>query len=93
MIIIIVLFFLNKIQIFLIDSYCDIHNELFKSYCFNCHKNICEICEDNHKNHNVINFEEILLDNEELIEKKNELNKAKEDLMKINRKVEFHECY
>ena len=75
---------LNKIQIFLIDSYCDIHNELFKSYCFNCHKNICEICEDNHKNHNVINFEEILLDNEELIEKKNELNKAKEDLMKIN---------
>jgi len=74
----------NKIQIYLIDSYCDKHNEIFKSYCFDCHKNMCDICENNHINHNTIQFEEILLDNEELKEKKNGLNKAKEDLMKIN---------
>ena len=74
----------NKIQIYLIDSYCNSHNEIYKSYCFNCHKNICEICEDYHLNHYTINFEEILLDNEELNEKKNELNKAKEDLIKLN---------
>ena len=74
----------NKVQIYLIDSYCNIHNEIFKSYCINCHKNICELCEDNHINHNIIKFEEILLEDEELIEKKNELNKIKEDLMKIN---------
>ena len=74
----------NKVQIYLIDSYCNIHNEINKSYCFNCHKNICEICEDNHKNHKLINLEDIFLEDEELLEKKNELNKSKEELMKIN---------
>ena len=73
----------NKIQIHLIDTYCNKHNEIYKSYCFNCHKNICEICEEQHIGHKNVKFDEIILDEEELIEKKNELNKAKEELMKI----------
>ena len=74
----------NKIQIYLIDSYCGKHNEIYKSYCFDCHQNICELCENIHIKHNTVKFGEIMLENEELIEKKNELNKAKEDLTKIN---------
>ena len=74
----------NKVQIYLIDSYCNIHNEIYKSYCFNCHKNICENCEDIHINHNLIDLEDNFVDDEELLEKKNELNKSKEELMKIN---------
>ena len=74
----------SKIQIYLIDSYCNIHNEIYKSYCFNCHKNLCDICEENHSSHKSVKFEEIFLDEQELTDKKNELNKAKEELMKIN---------
>ena len=74
----------NKVQIYLIDSYCNTHNEINKSYCFNCHKNICEICEDNHINHNLLNLEDYFLEDSELLDKKNELNKSKEELMKIN---------
>ena len=74
----------NKIQIYLIDSNCDIHNEIYNAYCFNCHQNICWLCEKGHIDHNTIKFEEIFLEDEKLIEKKNELNKAKEELAKIN---------
>ena len=74
----------NKIQIYLIDSYCGRHNEIYKAYCFDCHQNICELCENIHIEHNTVKFGEIMLENEELIEKKNELNKAKEELTKIN---------
>ena len=74
----------SKIQIYLIDSYCNKHNEIYKSYCFNCHQNLCDFCEENHSSHKNVKFEEIFLDEQELTEKKNELNKAKEELMKIN---------
>ena len=74
----------NKIQIFLMDSFCANHIQIFKYYCFNCHKNICDLCENQHKNHNLIKLEDILLEAEELIEKKNKLNKEKEELKKIN---------
>ena len=74
----------NKIQIYLIDSNCDIHNEIYNIYFFNCHQNICWLCEKGHIDHNTIKFEEIFLEDEKLIEKKNELNKAKEELAKIN---------
>ena len=75
---------LNNIPFYLIDSYCRMHNEVFKFYCFNCHENFCEICLKNHSNHQIIHFNDILLSNEELNSKRNELNKAKEDLVKLN---------
>ena len=74
----------NKIQIFLMDSFCANHFQIFKYYCYNCHKNICDLCENEHKDHNKIKLEDILLDEDELMEKKNKLNKEKEELIKIN---------
>ena len=74
----------HKLPFSLIDSYCGIHEQIFKFYCFDCHKNFCELCQKNHSNHNVIKFDKILLSNEELNSKKNELNKAKENLLKLN---------
>ena len=35
----------KKIPIYLIDTYCFIHNKLFNSYCHDCNKNICNICQ------------------------------------------------
>ena len=74
----------NKIQIFLMDSFCANHFQLFKYYCYNCHRNICDLCENEHEYHNKIKLEDILLEEDELIEKKNKLNKEKEELIKIN---------
>ena len=74
----------NKIQIFLMDSFCANHFQIFKYYCFNCHRNICDLCENQHKYHKIIKLEDILLEEDELIEKKSKLNKEKEELIKIN---------
>ena len=74
----------NKIQIFLMDSFCANHSQIFKYYCYDCHRNICDLCENEHKCHNKIKLEDILLEEDELIEKKNKLNKEKEELIKIN---------
>jgi hypothetical protein len=76
---------LKKIPIYLMDTYCYIHDEIFNSYCHDCHKNICVICKNNeHKNHYIENFSEILLNEEELNKKKLELNIVKDNLSKIN---------
>ena len=75
---------INPLPFYLIDSCCGKHCEVFKFYCFNCHKNFCESCLKNHGKHQLIKFEDILLTNDELNSKKNELNKAKEDLVKLN---------
>ena len=74
-----------KIPIYLLDTFCSSHDEIYNSYCHYCHKNICNLCkEKEHKNHFTINFEDILLKDEELNKKKLELNKIKENLSKIN---------
>ena len=65
------------------DSFCPNHFQLFKYYCYNCHRNICDLCESEHEYHNKIKLEDILLEEDELIEKKNKLNKEKEELIKI----------
>ena len=46
------------------DFYCvDHQNELYSSYCFNCEKNICNICiqENKHLNHRVASYKSLCL--------------------------------
>ena len=74
-----------KIPIYLIDTYCFVHNKLFNSYCHDCNKNICNICEKNeHINHYIEYFEKIFLNENEIKSKKSELNQVKDNLLKIN---------
>ena len=35
---------------------CDLHGEIYNSYCQTCKKNICFFCKDEHYNHNIICF-------------------------------------
>ena len=45
------------------DSTCLEHNQFFNNYCKDCNKNICFLCSNNHKNHNIISLnEEIIID-------------------------------
>ena len=74
----------NTLPFYIIDTYCPNHDEVFKFYCFDCHQNFCELCHKNHINHSIIKFDDILLSEDELDTKKNELNQAKEDLVKLN---------
>ena len=66
----------------LINIYCCIHKKKNRSYCKNCFKNICEDClkYNKHNNHDIINLDEILIDdeylkkiNEEIINEENEV--------------------
>ena len=41
---------------------CNLHNESYTLYCEQCKKNICIICEKEHKNHKKISLGEIMPD-------------------------------
>ena len=76
---------LIKIPIYLLDIFCKYHYEKYTSYCYNCNKNICNLCQkERHKEHNIEIFDNIMLDEVELNKKKIELEMIKENLSKIN---------
>ena len=67
-----------------INYFCDIHNDLFTSYCKNCKKNLCMLCENEHnkdKNHNIIDYKRLIENKNEL---NNEMNKFKKKIDKFN---------
>ena len=51
------------------DYYCEIHNELYVSYCKTCNHNLCIRCEKQHLKHNIISYGAILPEKDELIKK------------------------
>ena len=76
---------LIKIPIYLLDTFCKCHDEIFNSYCYTCNKNICNRCIiGKHKGHNIENFENIMPNEEEINKKKSQLNLIKDNLSKIN---------
>ena len=74
----------KKVPLYLIDSCCIFHNKINKSYCYNCNKNICELCEENHKDHHLIYLEDIEIKEEDIIKMKQKLEKEIESLKNIN---------
>ena len=74
-----------KIPIYLTDTCCILHDRIFNSYCHTCRKNICDICKtSSHQNHEIQSFDDILIDDEILNQKKKELKKENENLLKLN---------
>ena len=70
---------------------CEIHNELYNSYCNSCKINICFHCQRTHLNHDIKSFGNIFLDKNRLINKlrefENIINKFKADLNDIINKI------
>ena len=62
---------------------CELHNELFTSYCRKCNKNICMFCENEHENHVIIYYKDILPNKDKI---KNELKELRNkiDIMNDN---------
>ena len=52
---------------------CNKHYENYNSYCNQCKINLCTLCEREHKFHEKISFGDIILNKEELVNKKNSL--------------------
>ena len=46
------------------DFICESHNEKYNSYCQNCNKNLCQKCFNEHDNHDILNYANIIVDNE-----------------------------
>ena len=62
---------------------CNKHNNKYISYCKNCNMNLCNKCENEHKNHKIQILREIKINNkriEEISNEKIKLNKFKEEL-------------
>lgn len=74
----------------LININCCIHKQIYKYYCRNCFKNICELCLKNkmHKNHELINLEDIKIDDKYLREIEEEINMEENNMKIMNKKFE-----
>ena len=71
----------NKSQIHNIIDYdkknfhCNYHNDSYTSFCKQCKKNMCIMCENEHKNHNSIFFGNIIINKENYMDQLNYLKK------------------
>ena len=69
---------------------CNKHNEVFSSFCEDCEIDICLSCSNEHKNHEIISYQDELIDIKKLRNKMNEfenvINKFKLNLEEIMNK-------
>ena len=70
----------NHIEYYETFYKCHIHNNLYISYCKECHKNLCSECEENCKNHTIINFKKIKPGEKKINLIKKEINEGKEKI-------------
>ena len=52
---------------------CNLHNDNFIKHCKTCNIGICMLCENKHKDHDTLDFRNILIDKEDLIKTNNNL--------------------
>jgi len=80
---------------------CNIHNEKYYCYCNKCRRNICMKCENNHKEHKLIYYGKLIIEDNKIkrfmeeIKKEIELfnNDIKEIINKYNKIIEYMEEY
>ena len=58
-----------------IEFICLEHKSKYEYYCFHCEKNLCQKCYKFHKNHEIINLNKILINQNEYIENINKIEK------------------
>jgi len=63
---------------------CNVHKEIYKSYCNECKLNLCFQCEIGHNNHEIINYTNILPDENKL---KEEIKEFRNKIEKLNDKI------
>ena len=80
------------INFYEINNICNKHYENYENYCFDCNKNICSKCLEEHNNHNKENFEKLYISEEKIKEEEKELrsmiDKMNADIEKIKLKLD-----
>ena len=66
---------------------CNKHNDFYVKYCTECNKDICYKCKDEHRNHNKIDYEDIIQDKENNNELRNYIDKLDNVIDEIIRKL------
>ena len=61
---------------------CDIHNELFNSFCETCQKDICLLCETDHNGHDIIYYSKIIVNKDKKLNQLKYLRKGIDILQK-----------
>ena len=64
---------------------CEIHNMNYNKYCEDCKLNICLYCGEEHKNHSIIDYEDIIINKEDNIK---EINKSEEYINRLNNNID-----
>lgn len=67
------------------DFICNLHNELYSSFCNICKKDICLICESEHLNHDKISFVGIIPNKKEL---EDEFEKTKKTIYEFKKVID-----
>ena len=65
---------------------CNEHNEIYNSYCNECKISLCLQCEIKHNNHEIINYRDILPDENKIKEK---IKEFKDKINKLNDKINY----
>ena len=73
----------KMISIKKMDTICNEHKIIYNYYCNDCSKNICYECLKNHKNHNVINFKDIILSKDDVTVLKDSLINEKKIINEV----------
>ena len=55
------------------DFICNLHYDLYNSFCNQCNKNICLLCEKDHKEHKILSFSEIIPETQKINDNMKEL--------------------
>ena len=66
-----------------LNSFCIFHKNKYNSYCETCSQNICLKCKTSHEKHKIISFESVSPSKEEIKQKRNIINKQKEEITKL----------
>ena len=67
----------------LLSIICSYHNYSYSGFCKTCNQNICNKCIVLHNNHEIIRFNEIKQEPQEINRKKSEIEKEKTELKKV----------
>ena len=77
--------FFNQDNIELFKFNCDKHSKIINNYCKECKKNICDNCIEEHLTHNIIPFNKIGLNENEIKRMENIFKDIDNKLTKFNK--------
>ena len=68
-------------------THCPLHRQKFSAYCLDCKENTCMVCGNDHRKHKRYHFDDYILLDEEVIQKKKMINELRTNCELLENKV------